>query len=90
MKDETGKKSTFVSRQVLAAQAFIDATDEWRGLTLEFTQLDYVNTITEDDLAGANTHLSPADVAAAFGSMTELIAELDKQGRLKTVYQLLP
>lgn len=88
--DLSGKKSNFVSREVAAAQDFIDALNKWRTLQREWTEQDYTTTITQDDLLGENAHITPGDLEAAFTTMTDILARLDQNQRIAPLYRLIP
>jgi hypothetical protein len=83
------KIANFVSREVSAAQALIDAFDAWDELRKEWDAQGLSALITDDHLTGGNAHVSAADLANAFSSIDALESVL-AAGHATNLYKLIP
>lgn len=78
MSDLSGKKANFVSRTVDGVTRLLDAIGDLSALRVEYDSLGLSPgsstpwEIKEDDLIGANAHLSPQNIGDAFASMDTL------------------
>lgn len=61
--DLTGKKANFMSNCVAQTKALTDAYRALRSLRQEWTSEGYSTGITQNDITGANLHLTPAILA---------------------------
>ena len=91
--DLTAKKSNYVSGVVTGVSALLDATDDIIASRTEWDALGMAPgsgtpyEITQDDLTGANAHLTPQELADAFASLDALKALL-VQGHLTNLNKL--
>lgn len=83
------KKSNFVSRQVSRTAELLEAFNELLQLRSEWDALGYGQTITQNDLVGENTYLTPEMLADAFTSIDALKAVMDA-GHKTNLYRLVP
>lgn len=83
------KVSNFVTREVAAAQALIDAFDQWAELRKEWDAQNLASIITDEMITGANDHVAAADLAAGFYSLSALEAVM-AAGHATNLYKLIP
>lgn len=72
MPDLSDKKHDFISAEVAAAEKVIDAINEFDTLRREWDAQNYAVTITDEDIAGENAHVSAAALAAGFVTLDAL------------------
>lgn len=83
------KIANFVSREVNAAQALVDAFDSWDELRKEWDAQGLSGVITDEHITGSNQHVAAADLANAFSSIDALKAVL-AAGHATNLYKLIP
>lgn len=79
--------SDWISRYRGQVTAFLNALEDLLALKQQYTALDYGNTLTDEDLAGANSDLTLPDIPAAVSSV-DAIATLVGQGHNTNLYTL--
>lgn len=79
--------SDWISRYRQQVTTWLNALEDLLALKNQYTALDYGNTLTEEDLAGANSDLVLADLPAAVSSI-DTIATLVGQGHNTNLYKL--
>lgn len=83
------KHSNFVSRMVAEVGQFLETYQELQQLRAEWDALGYSSAITQTDLDGLNSHLTPQMLADAFSSLAAIKAVMD-QGHATNLYKIVP
>lgn len=79
MADLTAKKQNFASSEIELMKQLRAVMNGLEQLDEEWTDLDFLNTITQDDLTGALSHLSPGDLANGIVAFRALKTVYDAQ-----------
>jgi hypothetical protein len=82
------RQSDWISLTRQQATALIETVDQLNALRAEWTGLDYGNTLTEEDFAGANSDVTQEEIAAVIGVTLDAINALWAQGHLTNLLQV--
>lgn len=88
MASALNKKQNFVTREVEAAKALIEALNNWNDLQTEWFAQNYGVEIIDADLQGDNEHLVAANLSAGFTTYGEL-KSLMEAGHWTNLYTLV-
>jgi len=83
------KKNNFITRQVQQTSAFLTAYQELLELRDEWDALGYNTEISDDDIAGDNSHVTAAMLADAFTSLAAIKSLMDT-GHKTNLFRLVP
>lgn len=86
---DTTKKQNWITRLVANTETLLDAIEESAALRQEYDSLNYGMEIGETDTAGANAHVTPAQITNAMYSLSQIQALID-QGHGTNLYRLKP
>jgi hypothetical protein len=80
--------SDWISRYRQATTAWLHALDGLLALNGQYVALDYGNSLTEEDFAGANSDVDKEDITAAVASI-DAINTLVRSGHATNLYTLM-